>query len=88
MTKRQRDPAREALQAEYAALRNRAVRSEERICFGLAWFTTEAEAERLGELNRSLGNTVNGGWYDGMVCGRSSEFDYKGDGQTLYACRT
>jgi len=44
------------------------VKSDSRTCFGLYWFATEAEAEAYGA---AVGGHVNGGFMDGMPCGRT-----------------
>jgi hypothetical protein len=66
---------------EYSSLSKR----EQRTCFGLAWFADEAQAETYGKAVAKAGMTVNGGLYDGMRCGRASQFDYTLDGVQLYA---
>lgn len=55
---------------------SRAVRREERICFGLAWFADEADANAYAAEVKAAGNTYNGGFFHGMPCGRESHFDY------------
>jgi len=66
------------------------VKSEQRICFGLAWHATEEAAELHAEHNLRHGIEVNGGYFHGMPCVRSKEFDVKaaGDQVALFACRT
>lgn len=66
------------------------VKTEGRTCFGLDWYDDEAEAVREGAKNRASGQTVNGGFLDGMPCDRTPEFDYddKDTGKRLYAVRT
>ena len=56
-----------------------AVKAESRICFGIAWFKTEAEADEYGEWVRSIGSTYNGGFYHGRPCGRDKSWDYVDD---------
>ena len=51
------------------------VETEERICFGLAWFRTEAEADAYGAEMRRQGRTFNGGYFHGMACGRCKTWD-------------
>ena len=54
-----------------------------RICFAIAWFRTEAEAEAYAAANRS---TYNGGWYHGVATGRDPSWDKTdADGNRLYA---
>ena len=48
-----------------------------RICFGLAWYTIEAEADRAAAEVVKRGLTYNGGFYHGMACGRDKSWDYK-----------
>ncbi len=52
------------------------IKQESRICFGIAWFKTEAEADRYGAHVRKAGYTYNGGFYHGMLCGRDKSWDY------------
>jgi len=60
--------------------------SESRICFGISWYTDEADAEKVAAYVRSKGFTYNGGWMDGMVCGRDRGFDFDGpDGKRYLA---
>ncbi len=62
------------------------VRTESRICFGIAWFATEAVAIAYGRHVRKRGDTYNGGYFDGMSCGRDSAWDYTTpEGQKLFA---
>lgn len=54
------------------------VKSDMRICFGIAWFATEEDAELHSEHMKKTGRTVNGGFFHGMQCGRGQGkgFDY------------
>lgn len=62
------------------------VASEERICFGIKWFASEAEADQYAAYVRFKGLTYNGGMFDGMACGRNKSFDKRTDGVvTAYA---
>lgn len=61
------------------------VKSESRNCFGLEWYSTEADADRVANYARERGETVNGGFMHGMAVGRETEFDTEVDGQRLYA---
>jgi len=65
------------------------VKTDSRICFGIAWFASEEEANRYSQIVHKRGDTYNGGWYHGMACGRDRGFDYKDEqhGQ-LYAVTT
>ena len=55
-----------------------------RICFSIAYFLTEAEAE---EYAKAKPGTYNGGWFHGMSTGRDPSWDYvdKRDGVKYYA---
>ena len=62
------------------------VRIDSRICFGIAYFATEAEADLYAADVVRRGVTYNGGWFDGMACGRAEAFDYlMPDGSKRYA---
>jgi hypothetical protein len=63
------------------------VKTESRICFGIAWYATEAEAMEADRIGRMQGNTYNGGWFHGMPCGRDTTWDHvdQKTGQQLYA---
>ena len=64
------------------------VRTDNRTCFGLAWYATEADAVAAGKRNVLAGLTVNGGWLHGMPCDRAPGFDYvTADGVALFATR-
>jgi hypothetical protein len=52
------------------------VKTESRICFGIAYFKTEAEADEAARQVRQRGETYNGGFFHGMSCGRDSSFDH------------
>jgi hypothetical protein len=52
------------------------VKRDSRICFGIAYFTSEAEADAYAAYVRERGYTYNGGWFDGMPCGRDITFDH------------
>ncbi len=52
------------------------VKMDSRICFGIAFFATEREADAYAVHVRALGITYNGGWYHGMPCGRDKNFDH------------
>lgn len=49
---------------------------DSRICFGIAYFTTEADAALYAEHVRQRGDTYNGGYFHGMPCGREKTRDY------------
>lgn len=52
------------------------IKTEGRICFGIAWFDNEEDAATYHKHVRSTGHTYNGGYFHGMPCGRESRFDY------------
>jgi len=66
------------------------VKRESRICFGISFFATEADADAAAAIVRKRGDTYNGGWYDGMPCGRDTAFDHvdRDTGQQVYAVTT
>jgi hypothetical protein len=62
------------------------VKRESRICFGIAWFSTEADAKAYDAYVKEKGYTYNGGFFHGMSCGRDTSFDFiDGAGRQLYA---
>ena len=63
-------------------------KTDSRSCFGIYFFKTIQEAEGYHKLVVARGDTVNGGYFHGMQCGRAKEFDHKDAvlGQ-LYAVR-
>lgn len=64
----------------------RPVKRDSRICFGIAYFASEADAATYSQHVHETGRTYNGGYFDGMSCGRDKSRDYidKALGQ-LYA---
>lgn len=52
------------------------VKTDVRICFGIRWFATEAEAMVEAKAVQAEGATYNGGYFHGMACGRETRFDY------------
>lgn len=52
------------------------VKTEQRNSFGLAWFTSEADALAYEADVRRRKLVQNGGWFHGSACGRASQFDY------------
>ena len=52
------------------------VKLDSRICFAIAYFTSEADAIAYDAHVRATGQTYNGGWFDGMPCGRDKGWDY------------
>lgn len=65
----------------------KAVKHDSRICFGIAYFATEEDADAYAAVVKEQGLTYNGGWFHGMPCGRDKAFDHvdKETGQQLYA---
>lgn len=71
--------------ATYTRKSPKPVDSEQRICFGIKWFATKAEADDYAKQVRAAGLTYNGGYFDGMPCGRNESFDRVVDGKKQYA---
>ena len=63
------------------------VKTDSRISFGIDYYDSEAEADAAGAVVRERGETYNGGWFDGMRCGRDRTFDCadRETGVRLYA---
>ncbi len=63
------------------------VKTDSRICFGISYFATQEEAAEYADEVRRRGTTYNGGYFHGMPCGRSGQFDHKDreTGRMLYA---
>ena len=61
------------------------VKYEGRICFSLAFFASEEDADIACRAVREMGCTYNGGWFHGMPCGREFRFDRTVDGVKVYA---
>lgn len=62
------------------------VKTDSRSCFGLEWYTTEAAAIKRAEQVDFY--PINGGWLDGVACGRAKQFDYidpEQEGRKLFA---
>lgn len=51
------------------------VRTEQRIAYGIAFFDKEEDALAFAKTVVERGDRYNGGWFDGMVCGRDRNFD-------------
>ena len=62
-----------------------AAKTDSRICFGIAFFRTEEEAERYGKFIRVSGRTYNGGYFHGRPCGREKDRDTTDADGPLYA---
>jgi len=56
-----------------------------RICFAIAYFTTEDDA---GAFARATPGTYNGGYSHGMPTGRDRSWDYTGDDGVQYFATT
>lgn len=52
------------------------VKIDSRICFGISYFATEADADRVAAEVQRRGETYNGGFFHGMSCGRDRSWDY------------
>ena len=52
------------------------VEIDSRICFGIHYFSTVADAEAYAKVISARGDTYNGGYYHGMSCGRDEGWDY------------
>jgi hypothetical protein len=48
---------------------------DDRTCFGIAWFTSEADAALYAGHVRSQGTTYVGGFLHGIPCGRDLTWD-------------
>lgn len=53
---------------------------EGRSAMSIAWYSTEAEAQTAAAIVVAKGSTYQGGFFDGMSCGRSVGYDEKIDG--------
>lgn len=78
------DPLTKAERAEYNKLHDKA-EIDSRICLSIAYFRIERDAERFGQLSAKAGNTYNGGWFHGMICGREEGRDYGEGAERKYA---
>jgi hypothetical protein len=65
------------------------VKTDSRICLGISYFLSEADAQAYAQEIVRRGHTYNGGFFHGMQCGREESRDYLDDelGQ-LYAVTT
>lgn len=63
------------------------VKRDSRICFGIHYFATEADAKAAAAIVRKRGDTYNGGHFHGMPCGRDTGFDHvdRDTGEKVYA---
>lgn len=66
------------------------IKIDSRICFAIHWFSTETDALTYAAYIRKRGDRYNGGFYDGMPCGRDTTFDIRDDSGTTthYAVTT
>lgn len=53
-----------------------AVKHDSRICFGINFYRTEEDAQRAARVVQARRQTYNGGFFDGMACGREPHRDY------------
>lgn len=63
------------------------VKRDSRICFSIAFFASEADADRYAAHVRANGITYNGGYFHGMPCGRDKTWDHvdRDTGKKLFA---
>lgn len=52
------------------------VKFDSRICFAIAYFSSEKDAAAYDAHVREKGYTYNGGWFHGMPCGRDKTWDH------------
>jgi hypothetical protein len=52
------------------------VKVDSRICFAIAYYAREADAETAAKIVVARGETYNGGFFHGMCCGRDAGWDY------------
>ena len=62
---------------------------DSRICFGIIFCSSEADAEKLAKRVEARGDTYNGGWLHGTPCGREPNRDCTDEsGTRWYAVTT
>lgn len=63
------------------------VKHDHRICFSIAYFHSERDAQLYAAEVERLGATYNGGWFHGLPCGRETKHDHidPETGKQLYA---
>lgn len=71
--------------ARVCELAKAADKTDQRFAFGVAWFYGEAKADEFAQAVYDAGITKNGGFYDGLRCGREKSFDTDGEKGRLYA---
>lgn len=59
-----------------AAVLPKPVKFDSRICFAIAYFSSEKDADIYAAHVRKQGYTYNGGWFHGMACGRDKTWDH------------
>jgi hypothetical protein len=52
------------------------VKIDSRTCFGIAYFSSEADAARYAARVKLWDRRYNGGYFDGMPCRRDTTYDY------------
>lgn len=52
------------------------IKFDSRICFSIAYFLCEADAQAYAKDVERRGCTYNGGYFHGMACGRETRFDH------------
>jgi hypothetical protein len=50
---------------------------DSRISLSVLYFEQEAEANKIAKQVKKQDCRYNGGWFDGMACGRCDAFDYE-----------
>jgi ribosomal protein L27 len=64
------------------------IRTSSRTCYGVQWFATEDDAMTMDAIVRERGDRYNGGYYDGMRCGRDTSLDVIINGKPAFAVTT
>lgn len=52
------------------------IHTDQRTCFGIAFFLKESDAQAFGDYYRAAGATYIGGYFHGMPTGRDSGWDF------------
>jgi hypothetical protein len=50
---------------------------DSRISLSVLFFENESEAKKIAKEVKKQDCRYNGGWFDGMACGRNNAFDYE-----------